>query len=573
MSSDMQRDRLRRGAIKLVGDKTSALGLARGRLVIIKGFFILVFLLVGVRAIDLSILQSKDAPTSVKITSIEGRHSDAPIMRGAIYDRNNVKLATTLKTASLYADPYLISDATSAAQQLVKVFPDLSYGKVLEDLQSKKRFVWLKRGIMPAQQLAVLEIGEPGLEFEYEYARFYPQSDLFSHVIGYTDVDGSGIAGIEKSFNRLLASGQDIHLSIDMRLQHLLRRETLGAINEYSAVGGSAVVMNIHTGEVLASVSLPDFNLNNMTNVQIEQKFNRMTLGTYELGSVFKIFSTAAFLENYDVPMSTTFDTTKPLKRGRFTIKDYHPEPHPLTIPEIFMHSSNIGSAMMGEAVGTEKLSAFYKDLGLTDPLDIEVPEKGRPQVPKSWSELNTLTASYGHGIAVTPLHVATAVATIVNDGLITKPTYIRAENDGPQKSSRLAVISPETSLKMRQLLRLVVTDGTGGNAEVEGYVVGGKTGTAEKVSGRGYNQKSLISSFVGVFPMNNPQYLIYIAIDEPKGTKKSYGYATGGWVAAPAVAKVISGMATLMALPSQNLTADQDVSHDLKQYVSLDNG
>ncbi|MDB2683227.1 penicillin-binding transpeptidase domain-containing protein, partial [Alphaproteobacteria bacterium] len=416
MTLNVQRASQRRSAIKLAGDKSTALGLARGRLVVIKAFFVLVFLLVGVRASDLSVLQKKEYQgDSYRLEEGVASNIGAEV-RGPIRDRNGSVLATTLKTASLYADPHLVSDPVAASKKLTKIFPSLSYGKLLKDLQSKKRFVWIKRSIMPAEQHAVLEIGEPGLQFESEYARFYPQGELFSHVLGYTNVDGAGIAGIENSFDGLLSGGGDLQLSLDARFQHLLRREIIGASKKFSAIGGSGVIMDVKSGEV-AGVSWPDFDLNNQPAATNNQKFNRLTVGTYELGSVFKVFSTAAFLENYDVPMSTKFDASKPIKRGRFTIRDYHAEARELTIPEIFMHSSNIGSALMGEAVGTEKLRSFYEDLGLMGALDVEIPEKGAPQIPSPWRDINTLTASYGHGIAVTPLHVASSVSTVVNGG------------------------------------------------------------------------------------------------------------------------------------------------------------
>jgi len=577
VSGNYQRASQRRSAIKLVGDKTATLGLARGRLIIIKAFFVIVFLLVGVRASDLAILQKKDAPSFQAYTVeelVDKNQAQKP--RGTIYDRNGVVVATTLKVASVYADPHLISDPTQTAKSLVKIFPDLPYGKTLKNLQSKKRFVWIKRNIMPADQQAILRIGEPGLEFEYEHARFYPQGNLLSHWIGYTNVDAAGISGVEKSFDGLLSSGDNVTLSVDTRLQHVLRREIIKASEKFDAIGGTGVIMDVHSGEVLAGVSWPDFNLNDLNTAKDSEKFSRLTLGTYELGSVFKIFSTAAYLENFKAPMGKKFDTSNPIKRGRFSIRDFHPEKRPLTIPEVFMYSSNIGTAMMGEELGTEKLRDFYKDLGLMDIQDIEVPEKASPQIPSPWRDLNTLTASYGHGIAVTPLHVASAVSTTINGGFTIKPTVIKSEvstEEQSLKSQKLAVMSSQTSDDMRALLRLVVTEGTGSNAEVKGYRVGGKTGTAEKPSKRGYNRKSLISSFVGAFPMQDPKYVVYIAIDEPKGIKETYGYATGGWVAAPAVSNVIAGMVTLMGLPPHIMDQEKDVSYKLKKYVALKNG
>lgn len=564
----------KRNIIKLLGDKTSSLSLAHGRLVLIKAFFVLAFLLVAVRAGDLAILQSiprDKIAEQMAQENPEARKKASAIPRGKIFDREGVLIATTLKTASLYADPYLISDPQNAAKKLTEIFPDLSYGKVLKDLQGKKRFAWIKRNIMPDEQMKILALGEPGLEFEYEYRRFYPQSTLAAHLVGYTDIDNKGIAGIEKSFDETLAAGKDIHLSIDIRLQHILRREIMKAAKDFNAIAGSGAIMDVNTGEVLAGISWPDFDPNGeVMKISPNNLFNRLTLGTYELGSVFKIFSTAAFLENYDVPMSTTFDASKPIKSGRFRINDYHAENRILTIPEVFMHSSNIGSAMMGQAVGTEKLRSFYEDVGLLRPLELDVPEIGKPMVPNPWREINTLTASYGHGLATTPMHLITAFSSIVNGGFIVKPQIVIGDDTIVKKNTKVSVVSPQTADKMRQLLRLVVTEGTGSKAEVPGYYVGGKTGTAEKIGGRGYDTSRLISSFAGAFPIENPKYAIFIAIDEPKGTKESYGYATAGWVAAPAVARVISGMASVLGLMPENIAQEKDLSEGLKQYISL---
>jgi len=562
----------RRHAVKLIGEKSSSLDLARGRLVLMSAFFVLAYMILAARAVDLMVIQARPAALADNGGMTETLLVVPGIMRADILDRNGELLATTVKTASLYADPLLISDKVKAAEALAKVFPDLHYGEILQKLQNGGRFARLHRNLMPGEQRAVLEIGEPGLAFKYEDRRVYPQGPLASHLVGYAGVDNKGLASIEQSFDGLLTEGKPIALTLDIRLQHALRREMQEAVREFSAKGGAGVIMDVKTGEVLASVSLPDFDPHDAGNAKDENVFNRVTLGTYELGSVFKIFSTAAFLETHNVPMSASFDASQPIKRGKFTINDYHAEDRVLTIPEIFMYSSNIGAAMMGEAVGTERMKAFYGDLGLTTQMQIDIPEVGKPQIPMPWREINTLTASYGHGLATTPLQMTSAVASIVNGGYLVTPhlVYNQSQQETGKPDESLRVVSAQTAHRMRQLMRLVVTAGTGEKAEVPGYRVGGKTGTAEQSGGHGYDQSKLLSSFIGIFPAEAPQYAVFIVIDQPKGTKKSYGYATGGWVAAPAVSRVIASMASILGLPPQDIAQSDDLSASLKQFVMV---
>ena len=562
--------RIRQNPSRLQGDKSTALNLAQGRLIMMAGFFVLAYILLALRAFDLSVIQARFFDP--QRDEVAQAASDAPQMRADIVDRNGVLLATTLKTASLFADTRLIAEPQVAAEKLVKIFPDLTYGDTLQKLQSGKSFAWIKRNITPDEQMRVLEIGEPGLEFEQELQRFYPQGPLSAHVVGYTSIDGKGLAGVERGFNNLLMREAPVRLTIDARLQHALRREIKRAMTEFDGIGGAGIIMDVSNGEVLASVSLPDFDPQHMNAAKSNEKFNRFTLGAYELGSVFKIFSTAAFFESRDLPMSTTFDAREPIVRGRFTINDYHAQKRVMTLPEVFMYSSNIGTAMMGEAVGTEALRNFYTDLGLLTPLDFEIREVARPLVPEPWRDINTLTASYGHGVATTPLQLVAGVSSIVNGGYLVKPKYVLPET--PENNVKdVRIVSEKTAHRMRQLLRLVVTEGTGGSADVPGYKVGGKTGTAEKsINGR-YDRKKLISSFVGVFPSDAPRYAVFVMVDEPKGNKKSWGYATAGWVAAPAVARTIASIASILGIPPQIETADNAFGDGLKQYISAEGG
>ncbi len=542
-------------SMRIDGERSSALDQARGRIVLIVGFILLAYIVVAGRLFDVTIIQGYFHAAEETATREDDVSKTHLARRGDIVDRNGVILATSLKTASLYADAKLMTDAEGTARQLTKIFPNLVYGDLLKKFQSERRFIWIHRNLTPQEQQKILNIGDPGLGFAYDYKRIYPQGRLTAHMVGYTDVDGRGLGGIERSFNSFLTKSSDtIRLSLDIRLQHILRRETQKAISDFNGIGGAGVIMNVKNGEILAAISLPDFDPHDPSAAQNDlHRFNRVTLGVYELGSTFKIFTAAALLEKKKVSMATTFDARSPLHRGNRIIRDFRPEKRVMTVPEVFMYSSNIGTALMGEAIGTQGLKAMYSDLGLMKRMDFEIDEMGRPLMPTPWRDINTLTASYGHGIAVTPLQLVSAVSAIVNGGTLVRPTLVmKDEKSKPQTSVR--VISKETSLKMRQLMRLVVSDGTARKADVKGYMVGGKTGTAQKnVNGR-YLDDKRISSFVSVFPMTDPEYAVFIMVDEPKPNKDSFGYATAGWVAVPAVARVISSFA-----PLYNLAPEQD--------------
>lgn len=525
---------------------------ARIRLLLISIVFVLGLLLVAVRMIQLNIAaKHRMAPQTTE-------RSDVSLIRGDILDRNGVLLATTLKTPSLFADPSLIEDKDKkdVTRQLVKIFPELTEKEVLAKLSQDRRFVWIKRQITPKQQLAVNRLGIPGLDFQYEVRRFYPQENLTAHSVGFTDRDGQGLAGIESYFGKQLTSSDtSIQLSLDTRVQHIAREALQKAITHFQAIGGAAAVMDSRTGELLALVSLPDFDPHHPGDKVIKDQdsdphFNRATLGTYEMGSTFKTFTTALALDKANVKISDKFDATNPIKIGRFTINDFHPERRPLTVAEIFQLSSNIGTVRIVQKIGTDVHKAFIEALGLAETLPVEIPEKGRPQVPNPWRDISSMTIAFGHGMAVTPLHLVHAFNAVVNGGNLIPVTILKRDKP-PEEQKR--VISEETSKTMRRLLRLVVTEGTGTKAEAEGYVVGGKTGTTEKNKNGRYEKKSLISSFISAFPMNDPQYVVLVMVDEPKGQKDSYGYATAGWVAAPAVKEIIERIAPILGVAPQN--------------------
>lgn len=524
----------------------------RSRILVLMIGFCLAYLAIIGRMTDLTLAHhvvrtDEDAKTAISQEIISN------VKRSDILDREGNLLATSLKTSSLYADPKMILDAKEAARKLITVFPDLSYDDVYGKLASKRRFVWLKRNLTPKQMYAANRLGIPGVEFLNETRRVYPYGSMTAHVMGYVDVDSKGLSGMERAMDKaLIDNNEPLQTTIDIRLQHILQREVKKSVDDFTAIGGAGLIMNVNTGEVEAMVSLPDFNPHDPGHITDAQRFNRITLGAYEMGSTFKTFTMAAALEFAHIPLLTRYDTTHSLYRGGFTIRDYHPEPHPLTIPEIFLHSSNIGTALVAEQVGTTTMKKFYSDLGFFEKPVIEIKETASPILPRPWRDISTVTASYGHGIAVTPLHLASGVSTIVNGGYQIHPTLIKRSAETYANESRKQLISAQTSSTMRDMLRVVVTDGTAKFANAKGYRVGGKTGTAEKTLGKGYSQNAQIASFVGVFPVDNPTYVVLIMVDEPKGNKRSYGFATAGWVAAPYVGNVIKEIAPIVGISPQ---------------------
>ncbi|MFP4097439.1 MAG: peptidoglycan D,D-transpeptidase FtsI family protein [Alphaproteobacteria bacterium] len=553
------------------GERRISASIAQNRLSILGVGFIAAYLILGLRLLDLGVVQTKifsqaQEPMTEKAGS--GSQEIASYRRGDIYDRNGFLIATTIKTPRLYVDPSMVLDAPKLVSQLSLILPDIGKEKALKTMRSKGRFGWLAHEITPAQQEKILKIGNPAIGFRYSYERFYPQEGLFAHMLGHASRDGKGLAGIERSYDKVLNAGEDLKLTLDLRLQHAVKREIQRAMDEFSAKAGVGIILDARNGEVLAGASLPDFDLNDAGSASSAEAFNRMTLGVYELGSMFKIFSTAALLEISKVDMDYTFDARKPLKVGWYTIDDYHAQKRILTVPEVFMYSSNIGSALMGEMVGAQALKAFYKDLGLMDTLQFDIKEVGKPITPNPWRKDSTMTASYGHGISTSPLQMTAAVASIVNGGIAVQPGLLMHDHSPHARTSDVRVISEKTSMDMRKLLRLVVTQGTGKKAEVAGMVVGGKTGTAEKIVKGRYSREKLISSFVGAFPIDDPRYVVMVMVDEPQGTKESFGYATAGWVAAPAVQRIVHSMVSILGLSRGQYDPAQDISLDLLPYI-----
>jgi cell division protein FtsI (penicillin-binding protein 3) len=480
--------------------------------------------------------------------------------RPDIVDRNGVVLATDISIPSVYADPRKILDVDETIELLTGAMPDLKTSDLRQKLSQKRAFVWIKRQINPRQKEIVHNLGIPGIGFRNESRRVYPMGRLAAHVIGFVDVDSHGLAGIERYLDGRgelykaslaqpgLESAMPAALSIDVRVQHAVADEVTHAMGQFRAEAGAGLVLDVNTGEVIAAVSLPDFNPNDPKEAQDKSRANRFSGGVFELGSSVKTVTFAMALDTGVTDLTKSYDCRTPLQAGRSQIDDYHATRRILTVPEIFTHSSNIGTAKMALDVGIEGHQAFLKKLGLLERLRTELPEAAEPLFPRRWSRVNTMTASFGHGLSIQPLQLASAVAAFVNGGRLVDPTFLKREADGAGIVSR-RVISEATSRQMRYLLELNVKEGTATKASVLGYRIGGKTGSAEKVIDGRYSGDHRLTTFVGAFPMDEPQYVVVVMLDEPQPTPETYGFATAGWNAVPTAGKIVQRIAPLLGV------------------------
>lgn len=461
--------------------------------------------------------------------------------RGNIYDRNGVLVATDLKTKSLYVSSALVRDHRNIAKSLSEIFSDLSYDEVFKKIsrKNKKHWILIRRNLTPSQVEQVRDLQLAGLLFEDDRIRVYPQKSISSHYVGYVDLDRKGLSGIEIEHDNQLINGEKVELAMDVRLQDILHDELLSGMEESKSVAAAGIIMDVNNGEILALSSLPGFDPNLQNVASSKQRFNRVTNGTYELGSVLKIFTNAIAFEEDLVKMSDVFSVKEPIKYGKFTIEDDHHVKDELTVEEIFADSSNIGTVKIAEKIGVKKQKEFLEKLGLLKKVDTDFPGLGKPIYPKRWREINLYTISYGHGIAITPLHLASTVSAMVNGGNLYRPSFVKLK-DQPKVQKK--VIKDSTSIAVKLLLRKAVTDGTGRNANVEGYEVGGKTGTAERAEFGSYNKRKTMASFIAVFPANNPKYLVYVLFDRP-----NVSFNTGGMVAAPIAGKIVKNIAPLL--------------------------
>lgn len=531
---------------------------AEHRLLLLAATFVLAF---GAVATRMSVMAASDPeePTSTAaIPQIVAQRAD-------IVDRNGAILATNLMTASLYAQPHTMVDRAAAAAGLAQIFPDLDEADLLKRFSGTRKFIWIKRTLSPEQQQQVMDLGEPGLQFGPREMRLYPNGRLAAHILGGYGFGREGVhaaevigsAGVEREFDTFLRDpsngGQPLRLSIDLSVQAAIERVLAGGMTLMNAKGAAAVLMEADTGQIIAMASLPDFDPNQRPLPPTEGDpsdspiFNRAAQGVYELGSTFKIFTVAQALETGIATPDTIVDTSGPLTWGRFRIRDFHDYGPFLTLTDVIVESSNIGTARIAMELGGERQKEFLGSLGFLEPVPVTLPEatQTKPLTPKRWSEISTMTISYGHGLAATPLHLATAYASVVNGGLRVRPSLL-ADTPAPTEADR--VISTETSRKIRQMLRAVVDRGTASLANVEGYRVGGKTGTADKPKHTGgYYDDKVISTFASVFPAHDPEYVLIVSLDEPEDRSGREPRRTAGWTAAPVAAEVIRRIAPLM--------------------------
>ena len=540
-------------------DRDAARQRAEGRLLVLGVVFLCAFVMVGVKMSALAASDPAEPRAAASGAQIVAARAD-------ITDRNGRILATNLTTHSLYAQPPQMIEPERAARELARIFPDLDEAKLLKRFSGKRKFIWIKRRISPEQQQAVFDIGDPGLLFGPREMRLYPNGKLAAHVLGgagfgregVNSAEVIGVAGVEKAMDEELRDpgrgDVPLQLSLDLTIQAAVERVLTGGMRLMNAKGAAAILMDIKTGEIIALASLPDFDPNDRpkpltTGDQAESPlFNRAVQGVYELGSTFKIFAAAQGIDEKLVSRTTWIDTEGPLTWGKHRIRDLFDHGPALTVEDVIVESSNIGTARIAMMIGPERQQEFLGRLGLLNALPVELIEASgaKPLLPKKWSEIHAMTVSYGHGISASPLHLATAYATILNGGLRVTPTLLKRESYEPGPR----VLAANTSEQIRSFLRQVVQRGTATLGEVAGYDVGGKTGTADKPRPQGgYYEDKVIATFASVFPSHDPKYVLVVTLDEPVDTTGRTPRRTAGWTAVPVAAEVIRRVAPLLGL------------------------
>ncbi len=525
-------------------------GRGRNRALMTIGAFFLVYAVIGGRLVYFGF---KDLDNGGALTA----HATAA--RPDIVDRNGTVLATDIKTFSMFAMANRIIDPDETMEKLATVLPDLDIAETNRRLRSGKGFVWLRRQLSPRQKNDIMNLGLPGIDFRDENRRMYPGGPATSYIVGLTNRDNQGISGMEKYIDDQgladlqalgMATPSDlapVKLSIDLRVQHIVRDEAMQAMKKFHAIAAGAVVIDVQTGEIIAMASVPDFDPNNPVGAHDSDKLNRMSAGLYEMGSTIKSFTTAMALDSGKMNMNSKFDARRPITIGRQTIRDFRGKGRVLTTPEVFIYSSNIGSARQADTVGIEGHREFLKRLGLLDRMQTELPEVARPTEPKVWRKIHSITIAFGHGMSTTPLQTAVGTAALMNGGRLMPPTFLKRSVEQAMAVST-QVLKEKTSEDMRYLYRLNAEKGSGRRAEVAGYRVGGKTGTAEKVVKGRYSKDKRFNAFLAAFPMDNPRYVVLSIIDEPKPEKPGMG-ATAGINAAPIVANIVRRSASMLGV------------------------
>ncbi|WP_425092493.1 peptidoglycan D,D-transpeptidase FtsI family protein [Tropicimonas sp. S265A] len=545
---------------------------AEQRLLLASMITVLVFSLVGVRMWAVASEPAAEPVARATSTQIHAA-------RAGITDRKGRVLATNLVSHALYAQPPLMTDPVGSAQKLAEIFPDLDAKTLTRRFTGERKFLWLKRRISPEQMQAVHDIGDPGLQFGPREMRLYPNGKIASHVLGGTSFGREGVhaaelvgvAGVEKAFNAQLsdpAGDGPLTLSLDLTVQSVIEDVLAGGMRILNARGAAAVLMDVHSGEILAMASLPDFDPNTRPRPLAEGEasdsplFNRAVQGVYELGSGFKIFTAAQALELGLVNPSTMMDTTSPMQWGRHRIRDFRNYGPELSVTDVIVKSSNVGTARLALQIGGARQKDFLGDLGFLDPTSVELIEApgAAPLYPKKWSDIHTMTISYGHGISTSPLHLAVGYASLVNGGTRVTPTLLKQDIvvPGPR------VVSERTSAAARAMLHAVVERGTASFAKVPGYAIGGKTGTADKplTRGGGYYKDKVIATFSSVFPIDDPKYVLVVTLDEPSENSGDEPRRTAGWTAVPVSAEITRRIAPLLGLrPSVDYAFDPEIT------------
>ena len=552
-STDVQRGGTSMNGAAFKGTAKRKTQLARKRVGLMMAAFTVAYAVIGGRLVQYGYAQPEVTSSILPADRLMASRPD-------ILDRNGEVLATDIRTVSLFAEPHKIVDPDEAVEKLATVLADLDIRGTYRKLANpNSRFQWLRRQLTPKQQSQILALGIPGIGFRPEKRRFYPGGTTASHIVGYVNIDNRGMAGMERYIDSQgLADLRDlgmtgdsplepVKLSIDLRVQHILRDVVVNAVDKFKALGAGGVVLDVHTGEVLAMVSVPDFDPNNPAASAQEGWLNRMSNGTFEMGSTFKSFTIAMGLDSGKVSLNDSFDARYPIRIGGFTIKDFHGKNRILTVPEIFQYSSNIGTAKVADIVGTEGHKEFLTRLGLLTRVQTELPEVAMPSQPREWKKLNSITISFGHGVSTTPFQTAVAAVALVNGGKLIEPTFLPRTREQAELIAK-QVIQPSTSKDMRYLFELNGVKGSGRNARVEGFNVGGKTGTADKVVNGRYVGDKNFNAFLAAFPIDNPRYVVLAVIDEPK-TDKGNGAALAGTSAAPMVGEIIRRSAAILGV------------------------
>ncbi|MCZ4269530.1 penicillin-binding protein 2 [Rhodobacteraceae bacterium G21628-S1] len=535
---------------------------AEGRLLVLAAFFVCAYVAIGGRMAVMATSEPAE-PVSVRGSAIANQRAD-------IVDREGRILATNFETFSLYAQPPQMVDPLDAADKLVSIFPDLNRERLVKDFTGSRKFLWIKKKISPEQMQAVHDIGDPGLMFGPREMRLYPNGKLASHVLGGASfgkegvnaAEVIGVAGVEKQFDDYLRDpangGKPLALSLDLSIQDATEEVLYGGMKLMNAKGATSILMDVYTGEVISVASLPDFDPNERPRPPTSgfdpsesPLFNRAVQGVYELGSTFKIFTAAQAMELGLVNPDTIIDIRGPLRWGKFSIRDFSNYGKELSVTRIIEKSSNIGTARLAQQIGTERQRAFLDRLGMLKATPFEIVEAsgGQPLLPKNWSELSTMTISYGHGISTTPMHLAAGYAALANGGRLVQPTILK--QNGPQMGER--IVSEDVARASLDMLRGVVSSGTASMADVSGYSVGGKTGSADKPKPMGgYYKDKVIATFAAVFPTDEPKYVLIVTLDEPEIIALDKDRRTAGWTAAPVAGEMIARLAPLLGLRPQ---------------------